>query len=757
VLPENLSLEVRQILDQAKIEAEYSHHFYLGTEHLLIALTKIEYGVTWTLLKKFGFDPQAVRGHLRNFAGIGDGERYWEGFRITPRCDRVFEVAAVYAKTRQDDFIREKDILMALLKEESLPLRMLQKVGIPIDKMMNALLAGEAEMVTNDTVHDLETPNLHKFGRDLTALAKEGKLELVIGRDKEILKLVRILSRRTKNNPLLIGEPGVGKTSIVEGLAEWIVQGKLPRSFPCKQIVELKLSSILAGTQYRGEFEQRMEGIISESKQHPEVFLFLDEIHNLIGMGKCEGGNLDGSNFIKPALSRGEIRCIGATTIMEYHKYMEKDPALERRFHPVIVAEPTVEETIKILRQLREPYEKHFGLKINDSAIEAAVRMSVRYLPDRNLPDKALDIFDDSFTLVKFPKINISSEKEEKAEVTSEHVAIVISEMTGIPLSQLNNQEKERWRQMANIIKEKVIGQDEAVDRIVGPIKTARAGLKDANRPIGVFLFLGPTGVGKTMLARTISEFLFRSEKALIRLDMSEFMEKNSVAKLIGPIPGYAGYGEEDGQLTGKLRAKPYSVVLLDEIEKANPEIFDLFLQVFDEGRLTDSNGRVADARNAIFIMTSNIGTEYYSKRHIGFVNSIDSRDTIKDEIPTELKKNFRPEFLNRIDDVILFQPLDSKALRQIARNLLYGLEKRLEQQGITADIEETILDLICDEGGFDPLNGARPLARAIEHGLTLKFGEKLLAGQLVAGDKVSVSVRDGKIVFANVKEKKWV
>jgi len=755
---ENLSPEAKQILALAKQESENIQHFYLGVEHIFIALTEVENGVTQSVLQESDLDSGGVRDAIRRFVGTGDGHRYWEGMRVTPRCEVVLKLASEEANKRKKAFTEEKDLLLAILKEgDSIPVRVLQKMGVSIPGIIRAAEEEKVPVAAKKIPYASDTQLLDRYGRDITLLAKKGKLDPVIGRSSEILQLVRTLTRKTKNNPMLIGEAGVGKTAIVEGLALRIAQGKLTESLRDKRIIELSMASIVAGTKYRGEFEERLVGIVNECKEHPEVILFLDEIHTLVAAGAAEGG-MDASNILKPALGRGEIKCIGATTITEYRKHIEKDPALERRFQPIMVQEPSPEDTLEILRRLKERYEKHHDLKIAESALEAAVKLSVKFVPDRRLPDKALDALDEACTGVKVPILSMYGEKEAQiahaGEVTAEDVAKVISKWTGIPVGQLTIEERERLLQMAEIIKKRVIGQDEAVERVAEVVKMARAGLKDPRHPTGVFLFLGPTGVGKTELARATAEFLFGTENEMIRLDMSEFMEKHSISKLIGAPPGYVGY-EEEGQLTGRLRRKPYSVVLLDEIEKAHPEIFDLFLQVFDEGRLTDAKGRTVDAKNAIFIMTSNIGTELYRKEPIGFKGLADKK--VKEDVLAQLKKTLRPEFLNRLDEVILFRPLEPQDLSRIAYNLLASLRKRLEEHGIIFDVEEEALDLVC-QGGYDPMNGARPLARTIERLITKPLSEKIIAGEFVTGDKVLVTIRDGKIVFTKVEEdeKTW-
>jgi len=749
---ENLGPEAKQILALARQESESLQHFYLGVEHIFIALTKVENGVTQAVLRQLNLDPKQFRDTIRQFVGTGDGHRYWEGVKVTPRCEVIIKLASEKSGRREKALVEEKGLLLAILEEgESIPVRVLQKMGVSIPGIIGAAKEEKVPVAAKKIPYASDTRILDKYGRDITRLAKEGKIEPVIGRSNEILQLVRTLTRKTKNNPMLIGEAGIGKTAIVEGLALRIAQGKLTESLWDKRIIELSLASIVAGTKYRGEFEERVMGIVNECKKHPEVIVFLDEIHTLVAAGAAEGG-MDASNILKPALARGEIRCIGATTITEYRKHIEKDPALERRFQPLMVSEPSVEDALEILKQLKERYEKHHQVKIAESAIMAAVRLSAKFISDRRLPDKALDTLDEACTRAKVPILSMYGEKEAQVgkagEVTAEDVAEVISRWTGIPVYQLAMEERERLLRMAEIVKKRVIGQDEAVERIAEVVRIGRAGLKDPRRPTGVFLFLGPTGVGKTELARATAEFLFGSENEMIRFDMSEFMEKHSVSKLVGAPPGYVGY-EEEGQLTGRLRRKPYSVVLLDEIEKAHPEVFDLFLQVFDEGRLTDSKGRTIDAKNAIFIMTSNIGTELYHKETIGFKTQAGKQ--VKDDILAELKRTFRPEFLNRLDEVILFRPLEPKDLSRIAHNLLTNVRKRLEEKGIIFGVEKEALELVCQEG-YDPMNGARPLTRTVERLIIKPLSERIIAGEFVTGEKIVVGVRDGKIVFSKVE-----
>lgn len=749
---ENLSPEGKQILALARQESIELKHYYLGVEHLFIALTKVDNGVTQAVLNHLDVDLSELRDSIRFYAGPGDGPGYWEDIRITPRCEAVLKLAGKEADKRGSDYIEEIDLFTGIVKEgENLPVRILLNMEISPPRLLRLAKNDNVNVIAKKIPQASDTPLLDRFGRDITYLAREGRIDPVIGRGSEILQLVRTLTRKTKSNPMLIGEAGVGKTAVVEGLALRIAQGKLTKALRDKRIIDISLTAIVAGTKYRGEFEERLVEIINEAKEHPEVILFLDEIHNLVGAGAVEGGAMDGSNIVKPALARGEIKCIGATTISEYRKYIERDPALERRFHVTLVPEPSMEHTHEILTQLKGRYESHHKLKIAESAIEAAVDLSIKYVPDRNLPDKALDALDEACTAVNNPILSMYGEKEAAIAgdgyVNAEDVADVISRWTGIPVSQLTIEERDRLLHMADILRERVIGQDEAVEKVTEVVNMSRAGLKDKRHPTGVFLFIGPTGVGKTELVKATAEFLFGSENEIIRLDMSEFTEKHSVAKLIGAPPGYVGY-EEEGQLTGRLRRKPYSVVLLDEIEKANPEIFDLFLQVFDEGRLTDSKGRTVNARNAIFIMTSNIGSELHVREPIGYkIPANNERQDMKGEIVPLLRNTFRPEFLNRIDEIVMFRTLSEDDLPRITFNLLADLLKRLEEKGIAFDVEQHALDLICRKG-YDPTNGARPLARTIERLITKPLSEKIISGEFGSGDKVVVDARDGKIVF---------
>lgn len=590
---------------------------------------------------------------------------------------------------------------------------------------------------------------IEKFGRDITELAGSGNIDPVIGRQDEINLIIQTLSRKTKNNPLLIGEAGVGKTAVVEGLALFIHSGNVIPYLKNKRIIELNMGQLVAGTQYRGEFEERLMQIIDEAKQHPDIILFIDEVHTVISAGAAQGA-VDAANILKPPLARGEIRLIGATTMSEYHKYVEKDAALERRFEPIVVKEPTPELTIEILTGLKNKYEEYHNLKIKTDAIEEAVKLSCRFLIDRHLPDKALDLLDAACGYVKTDPDNLFRGIVGRKEVTREIIAKVLAKRIGIPEEKLTEGEKDKLVNMEAELKIKIIGQDKAVEKISRTIKMARAGLKDPKRPTGVFLFLGPTGVGKTKFVKCLAEFLFGSEDDMIRFDMSEFMEEHSVAKLIGSPPGYVGYDEE-GQLSGKIRRKPYSVILLDEIEKAHPKIFDLFLQVFDEGRFADAKGRTIDARNSVFIMTSNLGVKKQKEEHFGFSLDTDSKiKTTKDVVRDELKKYFRPEFINRIDDVVPFNSLTMENLKKIVFLQLDGLYKRLRGKQMTLEIEEEAVEFLI-RVGYDPENGARPLNRAIEQHIAQPLSVEIINGNFTNGDAILCKLEGEMIIFKKI------
>ena len=748
----NLSEEVKQILTLAGQESVNLKHFYLGVEHLYIALTKIPDGLAQGVLQHFGLDSKQVRDTIRLSIGIGS-EKHWREISYTPRIERVLERAEKEsAKTKSD--IGQKHLLLGIFKEgNSIPVRILQaQFNVSVPDMIKLIEEEKIKYESRINV-PVNTLLLDRFGRDLTRLARERKLNPIIGRRPEMLEVIRTLSRRTKNNPLLIGEAGVGKTAIAEGGAMRIVEGK--DQLQGKRIVELNMGALIAGTKYRGEFEERLTGIIKEAS-NPNIILFIDEIHNIVGAGRAEG-SMDASNILKPALARGEISCIGATTIDEYRKYIEKDSALERRFQPIMVEEPGTDEAKEILMGLKAKYEGHHNVKISDSAIDAAVELSARYLPDRRLPDKAIDLLDEACSRKKVPVLSMYSKGElkedfkdefEGSEVTGDDIAAVLAEHTGLPVKKLTEKERDRILNIEAELKKRVIGQDEAIAAVSKRIKMAMAHLTALEHPIGVFLFLGPTGVGKTELAKALAAFLFGSEKALIRLDMSEYMEKHTVSKLIGAPPGYVGY-EEEGNLTGALREKPYSVVLLDEIEKAHPDVFGLFLQVFDEGRLTDSKGRTIDAKNAIIIMTSNIGSEVYLnfKTHPEEGEWENLSDEDKRELENKVAGTFRPEFLNRIDELIIFKPLGREGLKEIAGLMLGDLKERLKEKEITLEVSDNAVEHLCIKG-YDAANGARPLRRVIERLVTEPLSERILSGELKPGSTVFVDADNERIIF---------
>jgi len=756
MMPDNLSEEAKAIIAFAQRESELFKHFYIGTEHIFIALTKIEGGLTQGVLRHMSLEPKQVRDTIRRWVGLGDGYRYWDGFIFTPRSKEVLRLASEEASKTKFKLVGERELLLGILKEgEGIPARILQMLNVPISEMIKLVEEEKIPIAAGKVPTTSDTPLLESFGRDMTLLAKEGKIDPVIGREREMLEVIRTLTRKTKSNPLLIGEAGVGKTAIIEGLALRIASGDITEELQGKRLVELNTASLVAGTIYRGQFEERLMGIIKEAS-NPDIILFIDEIHTLVGAGKGEGG-MDASNIFKSALSKGDIRCIGATTVDEYRRYIEKDAAFERRFQPIIVEEPTVYDALLIINGLKKKYEHHHHVKIADSATKAAVELSARYLPDRRLPDKALDLLDEACSRKKALGLSLGFKGEkEDLEVTEEDIAIVLAEWTDLPVKKLTEGEQDHLLQMTEILKKRIIGQDEAVEKVSKRIKMARTGLQDPNHPIGVFLFLGPTGVGKTEMTKALSSFLFGSEQAMIRIDMSEYMEAHSVARLIGAPPGYVGY-ESEGQLTGALRRKPYTVVLLDEIEKAHPEIFNLFLQIFDDGRVTDAKGRVIDAKNAVFVMTSNIGSDIYSKdnsfeRAYGAYSGKDKVN--KEEILQRIKAVFRPEFLNRIDEIIIFNPLGTEEIEKIAHIQLNKLSDRLAKKGIILHVKDEMVKLICRKG-YDPINGARPLRRTIEHLIAEPLSEKILKGEIREGSEVVVDIH-GESVEWHILESEY-
>lgn len=797
----------------AQEEAINLNHDYIGTEHILIGLIKEEEGVASQVLRQLGANVDKVVEEVERLVGKGEYQQVGE-IAFTPRAKKVLELASQEASQLKNNYIGTEHILLGLIKEGSgVAVRILADLGVNLDnvysEIMKVLMEGEAKGFPSAPGKRItKTPALDEFGRDLTKLAREDKLDPVIGRSMEIQRVIQILSRRKKNNPCIIGEAGVGKTAIVEGLAQKIINSDIPEILKEKRIICLDLALIVAGTKYRGEFEKRLKKIVNEVQESNDVILFIDEIHTLVGAGAAEGA-IDASNILKPALARGELQVIGATTADEYRKYIEKDAALERRFQPIYISEPSIEETVKILQGLKDKYEAHHNIKITDQALEAAAHLSARYVSGRFLPDKAIDLVDEAASKIKlqntisppdmkeaeielnkirkekesavklqeFEKAAQIRDKEKKLEaefqkmkekwdtrrrvskvgVTEEDIAEIVSSWTGIPIFSLKEEEAKKLLRMEEELHKRIIGQDEAIISTSKAIRRARAGMKSPKRPIGSFIFLGPTGVGKTELARTLAEFLFGDENALISLDMSEYMEKFAVSRLVGAPPGYVGY-EEGGQLTEKVRRKPYSVILLDEIEKAHPDVFNILLQIFEDGRLTDSQGRVVDFKNTVIIMTSNVGATLIKKgASLGFrgTNELEeiSYKDIKNRVMGELDKTFRPEFLNRIDEVIVFKSLTREEIKKIASLIINNeVKKLLEEQKIDLETTEEVKELLTKEG-YDPNFGARPLRRTIERLIENPISEKLLAGEFKEGDCMLIKVKDGKIIFSKKKK----
>jgi len=800
----------KKVLDLAGVEASKIGHNFIGSEHILLGLLAEGNGIAGQVLSKLGVSIENIRGKIIEIEGKGQ-----EGIQVigfTPRTKRIFELSVMEAKKLGHNYVGTEHLLLGLIKEkEGIGARILVDLGVDFDIVKKEVitLLGDInisrENSKNIAKKSSNTPTLNKYGRDLTVLYEEGKLDPVIGRENEIQRIIQILSRRTKNNPVLIGDPGVGKTAIIEGLAGKIVSGDIPETLKDRRVVTLDLGSMLAGAKYRGEFEERIKKVMEELVKEKDVILFIDELHTIVGAGGAEGA-IDASNILKPALARGEIQVIGATTIDEYRKHIEKDPALERRFQPVTVEEPTIEDSIKILQGLRDRYEAHHKIKISDEAIEAAVNLSHRYITDRFLPDKAIDLIDEAASKVRLQKNTApdgikelgvkletlakekeeairnqdfekaakirDEEKETKEEleklkedwqkgiygkstvVDEEDIANIVSSWTGIPVTKLVEEESQRLLNLEEILHDRVIGQDEAVKSISKSIRRARVGLKDPKRPIGSFIFLGPTGVGKTELSKALAEVTFGDEDAIIRIDMSEYMEKHAVSRLIGSPPGYIGH-DEGGQLTEKVRRKPYSVILFDEIEKAHPDVFNILLQILDDGRLTDSKGRTVDFKNTVIIMTSNVGASTISKQKtLGFAASTDVKaaekseyEKMKENVMKDLRQKFRPEFLNRIDDIIVFHSLNKDHIGEIVKLMVKGLEKRLKEMDIEINLTDEANNLLSKEG-YDPEYGARPLKRAIQRLLEDAISEEMLRGNIKKGDSIVVSEKDSKLVF---------
>lgn len=806
--------KANKALNLAIESAEEMRHNYVGTEHILYGLVKEGSGVAATALNECGVTEDALREKLESINGtMSLVELTPDDF--TPRTKRVLRAAVIISSKTGYTYVGTEHLLLAILSEsDSYAVAFLEELGVSVERLAQAVSKG-MQGGADDGFGGFENesaPNgsqkggsaLDKFGRDLTQAAKNGEIDPVIGREKEIQRVIQILSRRTKNNPVLIGEPGVGKTAVVEGLALEIAKGNVPEILKDKRVVSLDLTGMVAGAKYRGDFEERIKAAIDEVKKSKNTILFIDELHTIVGAGAAEG-SADAANILKPSLARGDFQVIGATTLNEYRKYIEKDAALERRFQPVKVGEPTPEQAVQILKGLRDSYEAHHKVKITDEAINAAVTLSSRYIADRYLPDKAIDLIDEGASKVRLASLTspdnvkeledeIADYEKEKAsaineqdferaarlrdeqkelqtklddakkkwqeqqkgnsgEVTAEDIAKIVSEWTGIPVVQLTKEESERLLNMENVLHERVIGQSEAVTAIAKAIRRGRVGLKDPKRPVGSFIFLGPTGVGKTELCKALAEAMFGDENAMLRLDMSEYMEKHTVSKLIGSPPGYVGF-EEGGQLTEKVRRKPYSVVLFDEIEKAHPDVFNMLLQILEDGRLTDSQGRTVDFKNTIIIMTSNVGARLITEKQssLGFNSENENAEEsekkdIKELVTGELRKVFRPEFLNRVDDIIVFNKLNKDEIKQIAVKMLKTLENRLDKMNIKISFTDNAISEIADKG-FDENYGARPLRRAIQNEIEDPLSEQMLEGKVKDGAVVTCDFADGQFTF---------
>ena len=810
-----------QYTNQAKTAVKYAEktarrykHSYIGTEHLLAGLLHEEEGTAGMVLRDMGISEERLMEMIRKLVAPEESNVLTaDRAGYTPRAARMLEGAVEEADDLRSEKIGTEHLLLAMLREvDCMGTRLLHTMGVNIRKLQNEVLVAMGEEVSNPRDNGnarsrneaaTGTPTLDQYSRELTEMARQGVMDPVVGREEEIGRVIQILSRRTKNNPCLIGEPGVGKTAVVEGLAQRIAQGLVPEKMKNRRLVVLDLSGMVAGSKYRGEFEERIKKVIAEVMEHPGILLFIDELHTIIGAGGAEGA-LDASNILKPSLSRGEIQIIGATTIEEYRKHIEKDAALERRFQPVTVEEPTEEQAVEILKGLRPYYEKHHGVTITDDALESAVKMSIRYIADRHLPDKAIDLMDEASSRVQLTGITVPpqlkemeqnlhalAEKKEEAiregdfsrarelqeeqkeleesyeklkkrqeqryknkkmQVTEENIAQIVSSWTKIPVQKLAQKESKRLAGLEKELHKRVIGQEEAVEAVAKAIKRGRVGLKDPARPIGSFLFLGPTGVGKTELSKALAETVFGSEQAMIRVDMSEYMEKHSVSKLIGSPPGYVGY-EEGGQLSEKIRRNPYSVILFDEIEKAHPDVFNILLQVLDDGHITDAQGRKVDFKQTCIIMTSNAGAQsIVEPKRLGFSQGEDKKkdyEDMKRGVMEEVRRIFKPEFLNRVDEILVFHMLDKQEIRQIVNILVKKLEKRCKEQ---LDIELVVRNSVKDylaESGFDSKYGARPLKRAIQNKLEDRMAEEILDGKIHRGDRVIVSVSKKVIKFS--------
>lgn len=809
----NFTEKARIAISEAHDTACELGHGYIGSEHIVAGLIREGSGVAAKLLEKSGITEEKVIEKIKELTGSKESLDKNTELGLTPRTKRILQLSAIEARNMGHSYIGTEHILMAILRDgESVGVRILLMLGLNIADTYNEIAESLGDGIVESAENNAHqhpkksskttTPTLDEYGRDFTALAEENKFDPVIGRSKEIDRVIQILSRRTKNNPCLIGEPGVGKTAVAEGLAQKIAAGDVPEMLKSKRLVSIDLSAMIAGAKYRGEFEERLKKVINEVITAKDVILFVDEFHTIVGAGSAEG-SLDASNILKPFLARGELQLIGATTLKEYKKYIEKDAALERRFQPVTVGEPTVEETVEILKGIRDKYEAHHGVTITDEALTAAAKMSARYITDRFLPDKAIDLVDEASSKKQLssqiapPDLkekekeleHLKSEREEavnaqeyekaaklrdeekaisaeveklksdwkgtgstaKLIVDEDDIARILSDWTGVPAAKLKEEEMDKLRNLEGILHERVIGQNEAVTAVAKAIKRGRAGLKDPKRPIGSFLFLGPTGVGKTELSKTLAEAMFGSESSLIRVDMSEYMEKHAVSKFIGSPPGYVGF-EDGGQLTEKIRKHPYSVILFDEIEKAHPDVFNIMLQILDDGILTDAQGRRVDFKNTVIIMTSNLGASEIlglGSSKLGFSTSQESseKDRIREKVMAEVKRSFKPEFLNRIDEIIVFDRLKKDEIKEIAKLMLNSLVKRLADNEITVTFTDSAVEKIADEG-FDEVYGARPLRRAIQSKIEDMLSEKIIDGEIKSGESGTVDVKDDEFVL---------
>lgn len=802
----------RRALAMAQESAKELGHNYVGTEHLLLGLLQEEDSPASRLLSQAGVEYPAALRQIERLVGRGDYQ-FTDSFGYTPRTKKVIELSLYEAKSLNNNYIGTEHLLLALIRErESVAARILQDLGVDLAELRKSMNEGAGEGTGKPGAArgtgSMETPTLDKYGKDLTRLARDGELDPVIGRSEEISRIIQILSRRTKNNPVLIGDPGVGKTAIIEGLAQRIVSGDIPEILKDKRVITLDLGGMLAGTKYRGEFEERIKAAIDELVASGNTILFIDELHTIVGAGASEG-SVDASSILKPALARGEIQVVGATTLDEYRRHIEKDAAFERRFQPVTVGEPSQEEAKQILFGLRDRYEAHHKARITDEAVNAAVELSARYISDRFLPDKAIDLMDEAASKVRLQayvsppdlkelenkieearkekeeavnnqnyeraaqvrdaEMQLRKEmeemrkswedarKEEKCVVTEEDVAQVVASWTGVPVKKLTEDESQRLLNLEGTLHDRVIGQDEGVSAVARAIRRARAGLKDPKRPIGSYIFLGPTGVGKTELAKALAETMFGDENAMVRLDMSEYMEPHSVSKLTGSPPGYVGY-DDGGQLTEKVRRKPYAVILFDEIEKAHPDVFNALLQILEDGRLTDSKGRTVDFKNTILIMTSNVGANRLNKSaRLGFASddnaSVSNYERMKETMLEELRRAFRPEFLNRVDEIILFHALEKEQTLEIVKLMLKSVVHRLEERGINLSVTPEV-EAYLAETGFDPTYGARPLRRAIQQKVEDSLSEEILSGRVQLGDSVQAVMQDGKLHWVKAQAK---